>query len=269
MIPPVQICVAPGAEVLLSCDPGGECLDHCSWDTPLGPCSWSDGSVHCSDPTVTPRLSGGNCNLQISSAEYRHEGLWKCKVFPSTVALSGGVQRETFLHDKENVLSDQVNLTISSNCPATGGLANNWWRTGWTAGLLWSGVGLLLLIIIIIVIILIYCLCPVLCCNRQSDKRQDHRYSAHHATHQVPPPHHYLVEVSGIEVLLYQETAGQYSEVRRDRRRQNNSQEPVVLEDERIQRSGYDRDIFETRNIPDYRTHSQGLRQQPQEETSR
>ena len=51
---------------------------------------------------------------------------------------------------------------------------------------------------------------------------------------------------------------GQYSEVRRDRRRH---QEPVVLEEERIQRSGYDRDIFETRNIPDYRAQSQGLRQ--------
>ena len=53
---------------------------------------------------------------------------------------------------------------------------------------------------------------------------------------------------------------GQYSEVRRDRRRENNFHEPVVLEDERVQRSGYDRDIFETRNIPDQRAHPQGLR---------
>ena len=53
---------------------------------------------------------------------------------------------------------------------------------------------------------------------------------------------------------------GQYSEVRRDRRRENNFHEPVVLEDERVQRSGYDREIFETRNIPDQRAHPQGLR---------
>ena len=53
---------------------------------------------------------------------------------------------------------------------------------------------------------------------------------------------------------------GQYTEVRRDRRRKNNSQEPVVLEDERIQRSGYDREIVETRNFPDQRAQSQGLR---------
>ena len=53
---------------------------------------------------------------------------------------------------------------------------------------------------------------------------------------------------------------GQYSEVRRDRRRQDNFQEPVVLQDERSHRSGYDRDIFETRNVPDYRAQSGGLR---------
>ena len=53
---------------------------------------------------------------------------------------------------------------------------------------------------------------------------------------------------------------GQYSQVRRDRRRENNFHEPVVLEDERVQRSGYDRDIFETRNIPDYRAPSHGVR---------
>ena len=90
MIPPAEICVAPGAELVLSCDPGGECIDHCSWDTPQGSCSWADGSVHCSDPTVSPVLSGGNCNLQITSVDYRHSGLWKCKVVPSTLALSGG-----------------------------------------------------------------------------------------------------------------------------------------------------------------------------------
>jgi len=170
-------------------------------------------------------LSGGNCNLQVTSADYRHSGLWKCKVVPSSKALS-----------------DFVNVTISSDCPSTGGLDNNWWRTGWTAGLLWSAVGLLVLIVIIIVIVTIYCFCPVLClclpcCSGQREKRQEHRH-----------PH--------------QETVGQYSEVRRDRRRQNTFHEPVVLEDERVQRSGYDRDIFETRNIPDYRapSQSQGLR---------
>ena len=62
---------------------------------------------------------------------------------------------------------------------------------------------------------------------------------------------------------------GQYTEVRRDRRRQNNSQEPVVLEDERIQRSGYDRDIFETRNIPDYRAQSHHQHQEAQYEVPR
>ena len=92
MIPPAEICVVPGTDLVLNCDPGGECLDHCSWDTPQGPCSWVGGSVQCSDPSITPRLSGGNCDLEISSAEYRHSGQWKCKVVPSSHALSGGAQ---------------------------------------------------------------------------------------------------------------------------------------------------------------------------------
>ena len=90
-----QTCVAPGSDLVLRCDPGGECVDHCSWETPQGDCSWADGSLHCQDPSLTPSLSGGNCNLQISNADYRHSGRWKCKVVPSSLALSGR-ERETF-----------------------------------------------------------------------------------------------------------------------------------------------------------------------------
>ena len=156
-----------------------------SWDTPLGSCSWAGGTVQCSDSSVTPVLSGGNCNLQVTSADYRHSGLWKCKVVPSSKALSGGVEGGTFVSN-DDISVDFVNVTISSNCPSTGGLDNNWWRTGWTAGLLWSAVGLLVLIVIIIVIVTIYCFCPVLClclpcCGGQREKRQEHRHP-----HQVP-----------------------------------------------------------------------------------
>ena len=56
----------------------------------------------------------------------------------------------------------------------------------------------------------------------------------------------------------------EYSEVRRDRRRANNFHEPVVLEDERTQRSGYDREIFERRNIPDHRAQSHVMRHHQQ-----
>ena len=36
MISQTSLCVSPGAALSLDCDPGGECLDHCSWDTPSG-----------------------------------------------------------------------------------------------------------------------------------------------------------------------------------------------------------------------------------------
>ena len=98
MIPASETCVAPGSDLVLSCDPGGECIDHCSWETPQGSCSWNDGTgtVQCSDPNVTPTMSGGNCNLRITNAADRHSGRWKCKVMPSSVVLSGGIQRKTF-----------------------------------------------------------------------------------------------------------------------------------------------------------------------------
>ena len=36
MISESSVCVAPGESFTLDCDPGGECIDHCSWDTPTG-----------------------------------------------------------------------------------------------------------------------------------------------------------------------------------------------------------------------------------------
>ena len=189
MIPPAEICVVPGTNLVLNCDPGGECLDHCSWDTPLGSCSWVGGTVQCSDPTIIPRLSGGNCDLEISSVDYRHSGQWKCKVVPSSHALSGGVQRKTPPSNDATISSDYVNITVSSDCPATGGLGSNWWRTGWTAGLLWSAVALLFIIIIVLIITAIYCFCPLLClCLPCCDRREKHRQEHQQAAHQVPQP---------------------------------------------------------------------------------
>ena len=44
---------------------------------------------------------------------------------------------------------------MSSTCPGA-----EWYRSGWRAGLLWSGVALLLLIL---AGLLVLCLCPALC----------------------------------------------------------------------------------------------------------
>ena len=159
---------------------------------------------------------------------------------------------------EENICADYVNLTISSDCPSLG---NNWWKTGWSTGLLWTGVSLLILILIILIVSLIYCLCPALClclpcCDRLNEKRHQHRHEPQQVA-QIP----FIRSVSVLHSTPHvQETVGQYSQVRRDRRRQNTFHEPVVLQDERIQRSGYDREIVETRNFPDQRAQSQGLR---------
>ena len=51
---------------------------------------------------------------------------------------------------------DRVNLTVSSLCPGA-----EWYRSGWRAGLLWSGVALLLLLLL--ALLLVFCLCPALC----------------------------------------------------------------------------------------------------------
>ena len=53
---------------------------------------------------------------------------------------------------------DRVNLTVSSTCPGA-----EWYRSGWRAGLLWSGVALLLLLLLILAGLLVLCLCPALC----------------------------------------------------------------------------------------------------------
>ena len=44
---------------------------------------------------------------------------------------------------------------MSSTCPGA-----EWYRSGWRAGLLWSGVALLLLLL---ALLLVFCLCPALC----------------------------------------------------------------------------------------------------------
>jgi len=193
MIPSASACVAPGDDLVLECDPGGDCLQHCTWDSPLGTCSWADGALLCPDTSITPVLSGGNCNIKISSADYRHTGVWKCKTVPSF-----------------NAFSDFLNVTVSSDCP---NLSSSWWRTGWTAGLLWSGVGLLIIILIILLLTLIYCLCPAFCvCWRGSVVSEEQ---------QVDPV--------------------QYSRVSKHRTGHLHSHEPAVL-DETRQRSGYHRD---------------------------
>ena len=280
MIPPAQLCVAPGDDLVLSCDPGGDCLDHCRsvecshlvllyysagtlpWAPAPGRAPQSSAQTPvwlqcCLAGTVTSRSPVRTTDTPASGS---------VKLSPAPRPCQVGLREEPSC-DNDDISVDFVNVTISSDCPSTGGLDNNWWRTGWTAGLLWSAVGLLVLIVIIIVIVTIYCFCPVLClclpcCSGQREKRQEHRHP-----HQVPLTTTTIPPVTWTE-LLWQETVGQYSEVRRDRRRQNTFHEPVVLEDERVQRSGYDRDIFETRNIPDYRapSQSQGLRHQHHQE---
>ena len=47
---------------------------------------------------------------------------------------------------------------MSSTCPGA-----EWYRSGWRAGLLWSGVALLLLLLLLLALLLVFCLCPALC----------------------------------------------------------------------------------------------------------
>ena len=84
-------CVNPGAELSLDCDPGGQCVDHCSWDTPVGECSWSrDKGLQCEDSSISVLdTSSGQCSLLVSDPQSRHSGVWRCKVTPSINSFIG------------------------------------------------------------------------------------------------------------------------------------------------------------------------------------
>merc|ERR1719232_595675 len=72
MIPQTSLCVAPGAALTLDCDPGGECLASCSWDTPAGPCSWSGSGLSC-PPGISMVSDPGHCSLRVGSAASTHQ----------------------------------------------------------------------------------------------------------------------------------------------------------------------------------------------------
>ena len=126
-------------------------------------------------------------------------------------------------------------MTVSSNCPNT---SASWWRSGWTAGLLWSGVAIVLLILIILITTLIYCLCPTLCVCLTCCARE--RSEQYQVTRAPPPDSHRVSQESGVH----------YSQVSKHRSRRDHFHGPVILEEDRTHRSGYYPDVFETRNVP-------------------
>ena len=64
--------------------------------------------------------------------------------------------------------------------------ATNWWRTGWTAPLFWSGLGLLLLLLLLCCAVLLYCFCPGLCvCLPCCAAREQQTHTEHSTYEQV------------------------------------------------------------------------------------
>jgi len=222
MIPETDLCVTPGSLVTLQCDPGGTCLDHCTWDTPLGPCTWSDRGLQCPAGVSVVNNVPGACSLQIQSVQTNHGGVWRCMATPAV---------HSFI--------DRINMTVSATCGS--GLPEGWYKSGWRAGLLWTGVSVLIIIIIVAIAFIIFCLCPgcclcLPCCARRVKDTQD---QSHH-----------------------------YSQVRRKgsgnnipRATYNNRHHntPVVIENDRRQFSGagagYDDQIFERRVDTDRHQH--------------
>ena len=61
-------------------------------------------------------------------------------------------------------------MTVSATCGS--GLPEGWYKSGWRAGLLWTGVSVLLIIMIVAIAFIIFCLCPgcclcLPCCTRR------------------------------------------------------------------------------------------------------
>ena len=64
--------------------------------------------------------------------------------------------------------------------------ATNWWRTGWTAPLFWSGLGLLLLLLLLCCAVLLYWFCPRLCaCLPCCATREQQRHTEHSTYEEV------------------------------------------------------------------------------------
>ena len=60
-------CVAPGTTLILECDPGGVCQDHCDWKTPGGTCHWDENSSTCTDSSIRFLNKNGACNIELTS----------------------------------------------------------------------------------------------------------------------------------------------------------------------------------------------------------
>ena len=159
MIPQTSVCVTPGTTFTLACDPGGVCLNHCSWNTPVGTCDWDADSSQCSDSSIRLINQAGTCNIQVLDVQSRHSGVWKCWTVP-------------FTHH----FSDYVNITVSTDC--TSGTSATWWRSGWTAPVFWVAVVGLVIILIIVVILMFFFCCPWLClclpcCAQRNGRLED------------------------------------------------------------------------------------------------
>ena len=148
--------------VIPLCVPGGVCQDHCDWKTPGGTCHWDENSSTCTDSSIRFLNKNGACNIELTDAESRHAGVWRCKSVVS------------------GTYSDYVNITVSANCGSASAGAT-WWKTGWTAPVFWTSlVGGIIFIIIIVVLLFFFC-CPWLClcfpCCAKRDKRLEDRPS--------------------------------------------------------------------------------------------
>ena len=152
-------CLSLGTTVVLSCDPGGICQDHCSWTTPVGTCEKSSTTQQCQDSSLRILNQEGTCNVEITGVQTRHQGIWRCQTTP-------------YIH----TFTDSVNLTVANDCSTIGG--GKWYAAGWSASLFWSGMVLILIILIVIVCLLIFCFCPGIClcfpcCARQHRKMEE------------------------------------------------------------------------------------------------
>ena len=88
MISQSSRCVAPGTAIILECDPGGVCQDHCDWKTPGGTCHSDENTGTCTDSSIRFLNKNGACNIELTDAESRHTGVWRCKSVVSGTSLS-------------------------------------------------------------------------------------------------------------------------------------------------------------------------------------
>ena len=98
MIPlPSSYCFSLGTSVVLSCDPGGVCQDHCSWSTPVGSCTST--AMQCQDESVRFVDEGETCSIEIVGVQEKHQGIWRCQSTPYITTFS-----------------DFINITSESGC---------------------------------------------------------------------------------------------------------------------------------------------------------